>query len=285
MTVAEQAVEPVRVRKALSPSRAGDFLSCPLKYRFRTVDKLPEAADPVAARGTLVHAVLEELFGLEASARTVERARELVAPQWERLLSEDPRLRDLFDGADGAQEAAWLASCDPLLESYFALEDPRWLEPADRELRVDHVLESGLGLGGIIDRVDVAPDGRVRVVDYKTGRAPSERFEERAMFQMRFYALVVWRSRGVLPSLLQLLYLGDRTVLSYEPTEAELLATERKLSAVWEAVEQAFETGEFLPRRSALCRWCSFQDRCPEFDGTTPDLPVLQIVPPQPRSD
>lgn len=271
--------EPVPVRMALSPSRAGDFQTCPLLYRFRTVDRLPEQPDAAATRGTLVHAVLEDLFDVPAPERTLETARSLVAPQWQQLLAQDERLAALFSPEEAAQEAAWLASASDLLESYFALEDPRWLEPAEREVRVDHVLGSGLGLGGIIDRVDVAPDGRIRLVDYKTGRAVSERFEQKALFQMKFYALVVWRTRGVLPTLLQLMYLADRTVLQYEPTEADLLLTERKVQALWDAIASAVETGEFPPRRSALCGWCSYKASCPEWGGTAPPLPALTIVP------
>ena len=51
---------------ALSPSRAGDFMSCPLLYRFRTIDRLPEPFSPDAVRGTVVHKVLEDLFDLPA---------------------------------------------------------------------------------------------------------------------------------------------------------------------------------------------------------------------------
>ena len=92
------------------------------------------------------------------------------------------------------------------------MEDPRWLEPASREERVSYELESGVTFAGIVDRIDVAPDGRIRVVDYKTGRTPDPRFEDKAMFQMRFYALVIWRTRGVLPTLLQLDVLRRRVV-------------------------------------------------------------------------
>lgn len=272
-------VEPTRVRRSLSPSRAADFRACPLMYRFRTVDRLPEAPDQAATRGTLVHAVLEDLYGLPAHQRTPERARAMVAPRWARLRVDEPRLGPLLE-AGSPEEARWLASAEALLEAYFTLEDPRRLEPAERESRVEHVLASGLGLTGIIDRVDVAPDGRVRLVDYKTGRSPGERHEDRALFQMRFYALVLWRTRGVVPTLLQLLYLGDRTVLSYEPTEDELLAVERTLQALWSAVDTALTTGEFLPRRSALCRWCGHQDLCPEYGGTTPPMPVVELVEP-----
>lgn len=646
--------EPGVVRASLSPSRAGDFQTCPLLYRFRVVDRLPEPPDPVLVRGTLVHAVLEDLFDEEAPARTLERALELLPEEWQKLRESDERLAELFTAEQAADEAAWLASCTELLGNYFSLEDPRWVEPAAREERVEHALENGVTLGGIVDRLDIAPDGRIRVVDYKglavdtplptptgwttmgevqvgdllfgrdgfttrvtrksglhhrpcyrvtfldgtsvvcdnvhlwsivrshrqrqerltvdadalfrvmrevqsagtpqsvwveaaeaietadmdlpiapwllgawlgdgeirsgsltvgktdladmlalvkgnwrravrvneaptayrvtptrlqeccsyghvehrgptprhptrrcahehthagmaawnltltselrnagllgrrripsaylragygqrvallrglmdtdgwwnktrrragftttddglaadvvellhtlgitpqhfskpyrnpvrqdrnwhiieftpvefnpfslprkailadhavsplrkklarrriiasvepvesvptqciavdapdslflcgegfvpthnTGRAPNERFEDKALFQMRFYALAIWRTRGVIPTVLQLMYLADGETLSYSPDEAELLATERKLKALWDAIRRAYETGEFVPRKSALCAYCSHQERCPEWGGTPPPMPVIRL--------
>jgi putative RecB family exonuclease len=67
-------VDGVDVLGALSPSRAGDFLACPLLYRFRTIDRLPEPPSPDAVRGTVVHKVLEDLFDLPAVDRTPARA-------------------------------------------------------------------------------------------------------------------------------------------------------------------------------------------------------------------
>jgi putative RecB family exonuclease len=261
------------IRTALSPSRASDFLTCPLLYRFRTIDRFPEPPDPVAVRGTLVHAVLESLFGEDAVARTLERAQELLPETWDALLADHPDLADL-EIPEG-----WMASAGDLLGSYFALEDPSRVEPEATELRVDHVLESGLSLGGIVDRLDVAPDGRIRVVDFKTGKAPHERFEDKSLFQMKFYALIIWRTRGVIPTLLQLYYLADRTVLSYEPAESDLLATERKVVALWNAIQTAVEREQFPPRPSALCQWCRHQDKCPEFGGETPPMPAVTLVP------
>lgn len=646
---------PRTVRRSLSPSRAGDFQNCPLLYRFRTIDKLPEPADPIMVRGTLVHAVLEDLFGEAAPGRTLDRAVELLPGEWETLREEEPRLAELFSAEQAADETAWLASCVDLLTTYFGMEDPRWVEPAAREERVSYALESGVTFAGIVDRIDIAPDGRIRVVDYKglavdthlptpsgwitmgdvkegdqlfgsdgqpvlvtkksgvhhrpcyrvtfrdgseivcdnvhlwtivrshrqvattmtvdtdrlaeimreasaagtprsvwieaasavetepvelavdpwllgawlgdgstrsgqltvgrrdlwdmaalikehwpgdvlcveertaysvtpsklsdrctfghtefrpatpghasrrcaleqhhagmearnvslstllgligvkgnkhipadylragieqrrellrglmdtdgwwslarrragftttddrlaadvlellrslginplhfkkdyenaarpnrtwhiieftprefnpfslprkaslaqaqvtplqrelarrrviasvepvesvptqcvavdaadslylcgrgfvpthnTGRAPNPRFEDRAMFQMRFYALVIWRTRGVLPTLLQLMYIGDGSFLTYEPDEDELIATERKLIALWSAIERAIELRDFPPRKSGLCAWCAHQAICPEFGGTPPEMPVFELV-------
>jgi putative RecB family exonuclease len=265
-------VPEVPVHRSLSPSRAADFLTCPLLYRFRVIDRLPEPPSPAAARGTLVHAVLERLFDEPASGRTPAAARGLVLPQWERLATAEPELASLF--ADEEQRAVWLDEASVMLDRYFTLEDPTRLEPAHREMSVQTVLESGLTLRGYIDRLDVARSGEVRVVDYKTGTAPREEYEARALFQMKFYALVVWRTSGTIPRQLQLIYLGNGEIMRCTPDEAELLATERKINALWQAIERARATGDWRPRQSRLCDWCAHQARCPVFGGTPPPLPA-----------
>jgi putative RecB family exonuclease len=269
-------VDGVEVLGALSPSRAGDFMACPLLYRFRTVDRLPEPSSPEAVRGSLVHKVLEDLFDLPAEGRTPERARSMLVPTWEALLAEEPDIAEMFAPAteDGTDVDSWLVSCREVLDRYFTLEDPRRLEPAERELYVETLLESRLLLRGFVDRIDVAPDGRVRVVDYKTGRSPTERFEAKALFQMKFYALVIWRTRGVIPAVLQLVYLGNGEIMRYQPEERDLLATERKVEAIWRAIRRAEETGDWRPNPSRLCDWCAHQSLCPAFGGTPPPLPA-----------
>ncbi len=265
-------IDGVEVIGALSPSRAGDFLACPLLYRFRTIDKLPEPPSPAAIRGTVIHTVLENLFDLPARNRTVEHARSMILPAWEDLVAEEPEIVDML-GAEGESIATWLTSCREVLDRYFTLEDPTRLEPAERELYVEAVLDSKLLLRGFVDRLDVAPDGQIRVVDYKTGRAPGPQFEAKALFQMKFYALVIWRTRGVIPSVLQLIYLGNGEVLRYNPDEADLLATERKVEAIFRAIRLADEQHDWRPSPGPLCSWCAHQAICPAFGGTPPPLP------------
>jgi putative RecB family exonuclease len=264
---------------ALSPTRAGDFMTCPLLYRFRAIDRLPEPADPITVRGSLVHAVLERLFDHPAPERTLERAAALLEPAWQRLRDEEPDLATLFGEAD--QLASWLDSARRLLEAYFTLEDPRRIEPAQRELLIETELAGGVRLRGFIDRVDVAPAGQVRIVDYKTGSAPSEMFEDKALFQLKFYALVMWRVSGTIPAMLQLVYLGDAQILRYRPDESDLVGTERKVRALWAAIERALQTRHFPPRRSRLCDWCAYHAYCPEFGGTLPPYPDRAGLPAQ----
>jgi putative RecB family exonuclease len=276
MTVTPEPLpaDPADKVGSLSPSRASDFMCCPLLYRFRVIDRLPETPSREAVRGTVVHSVLERLFDLPAGERTSNRAGQLLGPAWADLLQAEPGLAAMF-GPEGPDLAAWLGQCRALLDRYFTLEDPSRLEPADREVYVEHLLESGLLLRGYIDRLDVARTGEVRIVDYKTGQAPGEQFEAKALFQMKFYALVVWRTRGVLPTMLQLIYLGSGEMLRYVPDERDLLATERKVHALWTAIKHATRTGEWQPNRSAFCAWCDHQALCPAWGGTPPPLPVV----------
>jgi putative RecB family exonuclease len=218
-----------------------------------------------------VHAVLERLFDRPAADRTPDAARELVTPEWDRLAAADPELTALFH--DESERLVWLRSASAALDGYFTLEDPRRLEPAERECYVETVLDSGLRLRGYIDRLDVTAAGDIRIVDYKTGRVPREAYEASALFQMKFYALVIWRLRGRIPRMLQLMYLSDGEVLRYCPDEADLRATERKLDALWKAIQRARDTGDWRPRPSKLCGWCNHQALCPEFGGTLPPLP------------
>ncbi len=265
---------------SLSPSRASDFKTCPLLYRFRTIDRLPEAPSRPATRGTVVHAVLERLYDLPSRERTLSAARDLVEPAWRRLLGEAPELAALFaDDPEGEQLAGWLDSARDLVESYFALENPVALEPAAREELVEAVVD-GLRLRGYVDRLDIAPAGDIRVVDYKTGTIPREAFEAKALFQMKFYALVLWRTRGLVPRQLKLIYLADRDTLTYAPDEDELIRFERTLKAIWTAIARATEKGDFRASPSRLCDWCDHQARCPSFGGTPPPFPpdALAIV-------
>lgn len=266
---------------SLSPSRTSDFLQCALLYRFRTIDQLPDQPSAAAIRGTLVHAVLEKLFEFPAGVRTVAQAQEVFfheltllrdsqPVEFETLVGKSTLVGDAINDSL-AQEI--LHPVTPLLETYFLMEDPNRLEPYAREMAMSVEVAEGFSIRGFIDRVDKAPDGAIRVVDYKTGKSPSERYTDKAMFQMRFYALAWWRMTQSIPKLLQLMYLGDGQFLRYSPTESDLLKTESKILAVRKAIQSSAETLSFKPSPSKLCNWCSYKSLCPAYGGTPPPIP------------
>lgn len=267
-----QTERPAR-RPALSPSRASDFKQCPLLYRFRAIDRLPEPSSAAQVRGSVVHAALERLYALPAAERGPETAASLVAPAWERMVAEQP---SVASDIDSNLQIELLEQARSLLLGYYRLEDPTRFDPQSCEQRIEVELEDGTLLRGFVDRIDVAPSGELRVVDYKTGKAPPEAravAEFKAMFQMKFYAVALLRSRGMMPARLRLLYLADSQVLDYTPDHDELLRFEKTLMAIWRAIQSAGATGDFRPRPSRLCDWCAHQAHCPAFGGSPPPYP------------
>lgn len=265
--------DPPTPRPALSPSRATDFKQCPLLYRFRAIDRLPEATSAAQLRGSVVHAALEQLYGLPAGLRSPDTARSLVQRAWDQMVAAEP---ELAGELDPGQPTQLLEDARALVSGYYRLEDPTRFDPQCCEQRVEVELADGTLLRGYIDRIDVAATGELRVVDYKTGKAPPAAralAEFKAMFQMKFYAVALFRSRGVPPTRLRLIYLADGQLLDYSPDRDELLRFEKTLMAIWRAIQSAGETGDFRPNPSRFCDWCPHQQRCPAFGGTPPPYP------------
>ncbi|MCC3313948.1 RecB family exonuclease [Nocardia africana] len=255
---------------ALSPSRAIDFKQCPLKYRLRAIDRIPETPGRDAVRGTVVHAVLESLYGLPSGERVPERAAALVEPAWERLLADRPEIEVVLEQGG---LPPFLDEVSHLVRGYYHLENPTGFDPESCESLVEVRLADGSPLRGYVDRIDVAPDGRVRVVDYKTGRTPAPDAEQKALFQLKFYALIMYRTRGVAPAQLRLLYLRDGQILTYAPDADELERFERIVSALWAAITTAGREGDFPPRPGWSCKFCEYRSLCPAYGGTPPPYP------------
>lgn len=262
--------EPHRGKLALSPSRAADYRQCPLKYRLRSIDRITEPPTVAMVKGTLVHAVLEEMHGKERAERTFPGAVGRLRYQWGRMCQRDNEIGKIVP-EDSLYD--FLSDCRELLRSYFYMENPQGFDATACEKYVSTVLPNGVPVRGFIDRVDVAPTGEIRVVDYKTGKKPQPRYSHDAYFQMRFYALVWWHLTGTIPDLLRLMYLKTRSTLDLQPTRAELEYLELDIRQLWSAIEADGREGTFHPKRSALCKWCYFKNLCPEYGGQPPAYP------------
>ncbi|MEJ6607154.1 MAG: PD-(D/E)XK nuclease family protein [Candidatus Planktophila sp.] len=242
----------------LSPSRISDFNNCPQLYKYRTIDLLPEPGSIDAERGRLIHSVLEDLFDLPATERDLEHASQMLPGRWQSQIAAHPAIGELV-----LDESAWFKRAEELLGNYFKLEKPNTFEATHREMHLEMDLSENLYLHGYVDRLDIAPTGEVRIVDYKTGKSPKSGWEEKALFQLRVYALLYWKNQGVIPKLLQLIYLGDSRLIRSIPTEAQLIKTERVLFDIADEILRAIEKNEFRPRPTRLCDWCFFKTICP----------------------
>jgi putative RecB family exonuclease len=248
---------------SLSPSKVSTFTDCALAFRFSAIDRLPEPPSTAATRGTLVHAALEKLFCLEPAARTQAAAHIALAEAMAEIRSH-PDFADL--GLDEETEAIFLAEASELVDRYFLLEDPTAITPIGIELKLEVEL-GGVRLRGIIDRLELDEDGELVVTDYKTGKAPNERNEQQRLSGVAFYSLLCERLFGKRPARVQLLYLSEPLALISRPSDRSTRGVEKKLAAVWAAVERACDRDDFRPNPSRLCDWCAFQAYCPAFGG------------------
>jgi len=248
--------------RTLTPSKVTSFTNCPLAFRYSVIERRPEPPSPHAVKGTLVHAALEGLFwNHEAGQRTEAVAQKELTRAWGELQS-DPEFTELH--LSDVEAEAFLRDARVLVDNYFRLEDPNAVHAIGVELGVE-IKEKGMRLRGIIDRLDIGPDGELIVIDYKTGRAPSARYEQGKMGGVQTYALLCERILGRAPSEVRLLHLRDPVVLSAVATPQTIRGQSARTSAVWGAIERACATEDFRPKTGPLCNYCHFKPSCPAF--------------------
>lgn len=250
--------------ETLSPSRAGDFKRCPQLFKFRSIDRLPEPTTIYQARGTTAHLALERFYDLTPEERLPDQLFDLFREAWTEVRGTE-EFKDLFETAE--DERAWGLESLELLANYFAVEDPRAIDPVERELDMLEDLE-GITIRGILDRIDREEDGRLVITDYKSGKAPPEQYSLPAFFALKIYALLIRQIMNETPKELRLLYLNGPTLYRLEIDDRQLDAMDSQLRALWAAIERAMSTGKFPTRPGKLCSWCSFQDICPAFQGS-----------------
>jgi len=262
---------------SLSPSRISDFQQCPQLYKFRAIDKLPERPGIDALRGSIVHLILEDLYKLEKSQRVFEWAIRDIYSYVDRLLKEDPNnycaIDELIDfpiseplKIDMTKIDNLISEIKLLLANYFQIEDPTRVEPESTEELIEYILTDQIHLKGYVDRIDVSPQGWIRINDYKTGKSPKQNFESKVLFQLKFYALVILKKSGKLAKQLRLLYLKDSNILSYEPTQSDMEITEQKIFSIANQINTSISENSFTPTKSKLCDYCYFKQICPAFN-------------------
>ncbi len=261
------------VPMSLSPSRVSSFTSCPMQFRFSSIEKLPEPPGVATTKGTIVHRALELLFVRPAADRTPDA----LAADMASALAEYRRHPDYVGlRLTGDAIAAFDRECNALIDKYFAMEDPTAVREIGLELWVEAPV-GGLTLRGIIDRLELDADGELVVTDYKTGRAPSGNYEQKSLAGVHFYSFLCEALFGKRPAKIRLMYLASGETIETVPSAQSVKFITTRTTAVWSAVERACTTGDFRPRQSRLCDWCSFKAWCPAFGGD-PSLAATEAV-------
>jgi len=249
----------VALPRALSPSRLQDFQSCPRKYEYSAVRKLPQPASYASVKGRFVHAILERLLGLEPEQRTRDAANAFIPEAIEVTLTPEVRVDLAYDDA---LEATLLSDTATILDRYFVLEDPTTVvlyehneaKALELPLKADVY---GAPLYGILDRLDRDDEGNLIIVDYKTGSLPRGDYASSAFANAALYVALCEAELGVTPTSVRLLYVAAGETLERPSSAIFPQERARAAAAAWEDIKTAHAAGNFIPRPSAsACRFC-----------------------------
>jgi putative RecB family exonuclease len=244
---------------SLSPSRLSDFQTCPRRYQHASIERLPQPASYATAKGRFVHYVLEQLFGLAASERTIERARTYVEPAVEAILTDEVRT-DI--GLDESTLAKLLSETEAILVRYFAMEDPTSVTSEGVELRLGGDVND-TPLFGILDRLDRADDGSLTIVDYKTGALPNRRYDSHTFANTELYAALCEAKLGERPATIRLMYVAHGQSIERHVSEVVVKARAIAAAGAWTKINRYYADGDFPATPSVnACRFCSFKDLC-----------------------
>ena len=258
--------------KNLSPSRASQFKTCPKQFEYANVIKIEQPTNEVQAKGTTIHTALEILYDKRPEERTVANLHTIFRAAWNDVRNNDEH-SNLFETREDERE--WGLDALNLLSNYFKLEDPKAIQPLERERWVKGEIED-LKLRGILDRMDEDSNGNLIILDYKSGKAPAIKYKEPRFFALKLYALLIQEETGKTPSELKLIYLKNSTVHTLEVNQDMLKEVKEEVLEIWKQIKVSFENDNFPAIKNTLCDWCYFKPICPVFNDDHPNTDDLK---------
>ncbi len=240
----------------LSYSSLDSYRTCPLKYKFKEIDKLKEPKSKEAVFGTLVHSTLRYLHEPSLLPPSLEDAINHFAKNWNDAVYDNPDEERAAFSMGIEMIRRYREANDPSQYTVIALETPFQLDITD-EGGSPHTIR------GIIDRLDKTPSG-YEIIDYKTGRKmPSQKDVDEnlqlSVYAKAFLARYPKESEHLDQLTVSLYYLKHGVKLSSTRTLEDL----RKVDLLFLDTINDIESGHFDPRVGPLCDWCGFQKICP----------------------
>ena len=228
----------------LSFSKLALYQHCPHAYFLGYVERKRPAFSEAPYFGSLIHKVLEDLYG--------HARRRAATWSWLRRRFEE-RLFSSYGFLIRSDRADYRGRGLRILKDFWEGHRPAVGHQDLLEKRFRAPI-GGFDFSGIIDRIERRA-GRVRIVDYKSGRPSAVGPDFR---QLDFYALAASRSLGREPDLVAFHYLGDNSVHERAPEAADLAATEDWARDLGAAIARA----DYAPRPGPECSNCDYLRHC-----------------------
>lgn len=224
------------------------FLTCPAKYKYNFVIKIPTPPSSALTFGTTIHATLRD-FHIENKFKhnvSLQRLLELYKKNWDDSGYMDP-----------AHRKERYLSGERILTDYYNKEKDNDRNVIELEKTINLRL-AGVKFSGRIDRIDRIEGNRVEIMDYKTGKVKELKDIEKD-FQTYLYAWGVWQTLHYEPEVLSHYYIEDSQKVVSRKTMEEIKAQVAKA----EEVVETMKSGDFTPNPGFNCEWCEYKDLCP----------------------
>lgn len=246
-----------------SHSQLATFEQCPLKYRFRYIDKIrkPQEQGVEAFTGSLVHETLEKLY-CDLAYEKLNSLDELLAwycGAWQKEWR--PEIKMVREGLTEENYRDYGARC---IRTYYERYKPfRQSQTLGTEMRLAFSLDdAGLyPFQGYIDRLARRGDGTYEIHDYKTGGHLPSQAEADHDRQLALYQAGL-ESRWPDAQRVELIwhYVGcGQTLVSHRNPDQVRAAREAAMVVIY----RINATTEFVPVKSRLCDWCEYKPDCP----------------------
>ena len=240
----------------ISYSSLDTYKNCPLKYKFKHIDRVPEPKSKDAQFGTLIHSTLHFVHTPSIVPPTLEQAINYFVSNWKPEVYED----------DIEERSAFTQGVQ-IIQRYYENTDIAGTNIVDLESRFSIEIgneETGIHtVSGIIDRIDKTKDG-YEIIDYKTARKMPSQDKVDNDIQLSIYLKAFLerypKEKDNLENItVSLYYVKHGVKLSSSRTLKDLERLEEQFLKVIQAIESA----EFEPILSPLCDRCGYKKICP----------------------
>jgi len=247
----------------LSYTSLETYQTCPLKFKFREIDRIKTPQTKEAFFGSLIHDVLKMLHSPSRLVPpTEEEVLQYFSQKWNPEIFEDKQ-----------EESIAFSIGVKILKDYYSKNYPAQFNVVDLETRFEApILDNNEmhTITGIIDRIDKLEDGAFEVIDYKTAkRMPSQKVIDNNLQLAVYHLGVANRWPSILeqkrPVKLSLYYLQHGEKLSTTRAPESLNETKEKILLTIDQIKESASSQKFEAQPGPLCDWCQFQKWCPLF--------------------
>ena len=266
---ANQAAQSLIGRPYLSWSAVSTFMQCPLKFKFRYLESLPEETlSSSLLFGSGIHQALEEFFRAELAGGPKPTLEKLVYIYRSTWLPADPEAVSL-GGSDTRESLDRLAV--KVLQAFLASDSAGLL---GHVLGIEEEI-SGLLVEGVPDllgRVDLVTEEKdsLTITDFKTSRGKwSADTVEEASSQLLLYSSLAGAFSPKKTIRLRFVVLTKTANPTVEQHFAEINPQKlARVKKIFERVWGAIQTGVFYPAPSVMnCSGCGFKQACAAWTG------------------